>query len=156
MSEHHQVSGTSGFGSVHPKLDPDSDPDPERSADREAVALAMVTDLNKVIGVAPVPQQGSAEDERCLPQKDQTSQPRKKQRKRPREDEKICRVCGDKALAHNFDAITCESCKAFFRRNALRQEVGTFYDGPFFIFLLRVKSRLLWLFCNTLGGMVQF
>ncbi|XP_076466023.1 vitamin D3 receptor B-like [Babylonia areolata] len=42
-------------------------------------------------------------------------------RKRPLED-KICRICGDKALAHNFDVITCESCKAFFRRNALKWE----------------------------------
>lgn len=36
---------------------------------------------------------------------------------------KTCRVCGDKALAHNFDVISCESCKAFFRRNALRDKV---------------------------------
>ncbi|KAL8598366.1 hypothetical protein ACOMHN_047687 [Nucella lapillus] len=35
---------------------------------------------------------------------------------------KICLVCGDKALAHNFDVITCESCKAFFRRNALKSQ----------------------------------
>ncbi|XP_022902482.2 nuclear hormone receptor HR96 isoform X1 [Onthophagus taurus] len=34
-------------------------------------------------------------------------------------DSKICGVCGDKALGYNFNAITCESCKAFFRRNAL-------------------------------------
>ncbi|CAF0897756.1 unnamed protein product [Adineta ricciae] len=32
----------------------------------------------------------------------------------------ICVVCGDSALGYNFDAISCESCKAFFRRNALR------------------------------------
>ncbi|XP_055626437.1 nuclear hormone receptor HR96 [Toxorhynchites rutilus septentrionalis] len=32
---------------------------------------------------------------------------------------KICSVCGDKALGYNFNAMTCESCKAFFRRNAL-------------------------------------
>ncbi|XP_059610726.1 nuclear hormone receptor HR96 [Phlebotomus argentipes] len=32
---------------------------------------------------------------------------------------KLCSVCGDKALGYNFNAITCESCKAFFRRNAL-------------------------------------
>ncbi|ELU05476.1 hypothetical protein CAPTEDRAFT_119973, partial [Capitella teleta] len=31
---------------------------------------------------------------------------------------KTCGVCGDKALGYNFDAISCESCKAFFRRNA--------------------------------------
>lgn len=34
-------------------------------------------------------------------------------------ENKICGVCGDKALGHNFCAVTCESCKAFFRRNAL-------------------------------------
>ncbi|GFO47065.1 vitamin D3 receptor a [Plakobranchus ocellatus] len=32
--------------------------------------------------------------------------------------EKICLVCGDKALGYNFNAVSCESCKAFFRRNA--------------------------------------
>jgi hypothetical protein len=35
---------------------------------------------------------------------------------------KVCRVCGAQALGYNFDAVTCESCKAFFRRNALRHE----------------------------------
>ncbi|KAL1494766.1 hypothetical protein ABEB36_010312 [Hypothenemus hampei] len=34
-------------------------------------------------------------------------------------DSKVCGVCGDKALGYNFNAVTCESCKAFFRRNAL-------------------------------------
>ena len=40
-------------------------------------------------------------------------------------DKKVCRVCGDKALGYNFNAMTCESCKAFFRRNALKQQVCT-------------------------------
>ncbi|CAF4493725.1 unnamed protein product [Rotaria socialis] len=31
-----------------------------------------------------------------------------------------CYVCGAKAHGYNFDQITCESCKAFFRRNALK------------------------------------
>ncbi|GAB6024939.1 receptor [Chamberlinius hualienensis] len=35
---------------------------------------------------------------------------------------KICGVCGDKALGYNFNAVTCESCKAFFRRNALKKK----------------------------------
>lgn len=33
---------------------------------------------------------------------------------------KVCSVCGDLALGYNFNALTCESCKAFFRRNALK------------------------------------
>ena len=36
---------------------------------------------------------------------------------------KVCAVCGDKALGYNFNAVTCESCKAFFRRNALKDKV---------------------------------
>ncbi|CAG5115382.1 unnamed protein product, partial [Candidula unifasciata] len=37
-------------------------------------------------------------------------------------DDKSCGVCGDKALGYNFNAVTCESCKAFFRRNALKDK----------------------------------
>lgn len=36
---------------------------------------------------------------------------------------KVCSVCGDLALGFNFNALTCESCKAFFRRNALKAKV---------------------------------
>jgi hypothetical protein len=35
----------------------------------------------------------------------------------------VCVVCGSSANGYNFDAITCESCKAFFRRNAFRSIV---------------------------------
>lgn len=38
---------------------------------------------------------------------------------------KNCAVCGDKALGYNFNAVTCESCKAFFRRNALAKKQFT-------------------------------
>ncbi|VDP20923.1 unnamed protein product [Heligmosomoides polygyrus] len=31
-------------------------------------------------------------------------------------------VCGDRANGYNFGVLTCESCKAFFRRNAIREE----------------------------------
>jgi len=31
-----------------------------------------------------------------------------------------CLVCGDRALGFNFNALSCESCKAFFRRNAFK------------------------------------
>ena len=37
---------------------------------------------------------------------------------------KVCSVCGDIALGCNFNALTCESCKAFFRRNALKAKVS--------------------------------
>ncbi|CAG2162067.1 unnamed protein product [Oppiella nova] len=32
--------------------------------------------------------------------------------------DKICEICSDKGIGRHFGAITCESCKAFFRRNA--------------------------------------
>lgn len=37
-------------------------------------------------------------------------------------DTKVCGVCGDRALGYNFNAVTCESCKAFFRRNAMAKK----------------------------------
>lgn len=37
---------------------------------------------------------------------------------------KLCGVCGDRALGYNFNAVTCESCKAFFRRNAFKDKVS--------------------------------
>lgn len=35
----------------------------------------------------------------------------------------LCRVCGDIARGVNFSAITCMSCKMFFRRHAQTQLV---------------------------------
>jgi hypothetical protein len=35
--------------------------------------------------------------------------------------DKTCRVCGDAAVGFNFEVVTCESCKAFFRRNCTRR-----------------------------------
>lgn len=43
-------------------------------------------------------------------------------RKRDRND-LMCVVCHAPAMGYNFDQITCESCKAFFRRNALNEGV---------------------------------
>ncbi|KAH9590380.1 receptor [Schistosoma haematobium] len=36
------------------------------------------------------------------------------------EEERVCIVCSEPASGYNFDRLTCESCKAFFRRNALK------------------------------------
>ncbi|CAG2170587.1 unnamed protein product [Oppiella nova] len=40
---------------------------------------------------------------------------------------KVCLVCGDKSTGNHFDAQTCESCKSFFRRNALKN-ANLFYS----------------------------
>lgn len=37
----------------------------------------------------------------------------------------VCVVCAASANGYNFDAVTCESCKAFFRRNAFRSVVSS-------------------------------
>ncbi|UJR20518.1 hypothetical protein I4U23_023646 [Adineta vaga] len=34
----------------------------------------------------------------------------------------ICRICGDKASIINYGALSCQSCKTFFRRNASHPE----------------------------------
>lgn len=43
--------------------------------------------------------------------------------KKTRNDSLTCVVCSSPAHGYNFDAISCESCKAFFRRNALKDPV---------------------------------
>lgn len=43
-----------------------------------------------------------------------------------------CVVCSATALGYNFDAITCESCKAFFRRNALKDSVKALVSSCWF------------------------
>ena len=35
----------------------------------------------------------------------------------------MCNICEGPAHGYNFNTITCESCKAFFRRNALKADV---------------------------------
>ncbi|CAG2170573.1 unnamed protein product [Oppiella nova] len=39
-----------------------------------------------------------------------------------KETPKQCLICGDKAYVFNFGVISCQSCKAFFRRNALKNK----------------------------------
>lgn len=43
---------------------------------------------------------------------------------RKKQDALMCSVCEGPAHGYNFNAITCESCKAFFRRNALKSQVN--------------------------------
>jgi hypothetical protein len=53
-------------------------------------------------------------------------------RKRRVRGQKICGVCGDQAQSHNFGALTCETCKAFFRRNAFKQKVSSWSSRSLF------------------------
>ncbi|CAG2116162.1 unnamed protein product, partial [Medioppia subpectinata] len=46
-----------------------------------------------------------------------------------RREPKICGVCGHKAIGKNFGAVTCEPCKAFFRRNALKNTFECLFEG---------------------------
>ena len=45
-------------------------------------------------------------------------------RRRRFNDGAKCRVCGDKSIGLNFGVHTCSPCKAFFRRNAVKLDVG--------------------------------
>lgn len=41
------------------------------------------------------------------------------------EADRYCKVCGDKAVYVNYGALTCDSCKTFFRRQNLHPKVCT-------------------------------
>lgn len=60
-------------------------------------------------------------------------------RKLKTKDEKTCGVCGDRALGYNFNAVTCESCKAFFRRNANKDKVNLSIVFLVFLFFRLVQ-----------------
>jgi hypothetical protein len=62
-------------------------------------------------------------DESFLIQNNQQQQQHRNGYVRKKPDGLMCSICQGPAHGYNFDAITCESCKAFFRRNALRPDV---------------------------------
>jgi hypothetical protein len=45
--------------------------------------------------------------------------------RQPKNSSKVsfCRVCGDKANIINYGALSCQSCKTFFRRNGSHPQV---------------------------------
>ncbi|CAF1088122.1 unnamed protein product [Rotaria sp. Silwood1] len=58
-----------------------------------------------------------------------------------------CRVCGAPAYGYNFNQITCESCKAFFRRNALRNmsQLKCHYSGSC---IININTRRQCAYCR--------
>ncbi|PAA90734.1 hypothetical protein BOX15_Mlig010675g1 [Macrostomum lignano] len=60
---------------------------------------------------------------------DQKPHKRRRHARSPSEGQRYCRVCGDLAATFNFGQICCESCKAFFRRNAEKHLDCSHGDG---------------------------
>ena len=60
-------------------------------------------------------------------------------------DESKCHVCGDKSTGSHFGGISCESCKAFFRRSVQKsrfEEYKCSYSGSkIFILLYNLDSK---------------
>ncbi len=44
---------------------------------------------------------------------------------------KLCQICGDKASVVNYGALSCQSCKTFFRRNGFHPQVCSFFHDIF-------------------------
>ena len=61
-----------------------------------------------------------------------------------------CRVCGGPANGYHFDQLCCESCKAFFRRNALRDLVRSDWLALAHSLLL-LRSFQTYLKCRFIG-----
>ena len=91
------------------------------------ISSTKLEDLEKIQTDEEGPQEITDEDEdpsHSLPSSSTSEIPERKQPKLVAN--KTCLVCGDAALGKNFGAVSCESCKAFFRRNALK--VGLYHS----------------------------
>lgn len=61
-----------------------------------------------------------------LEEKTETAAPPKAKEKKTSKQTLRCTICDSPASGFNFDVISCESCKSFFRRNALKHPVRSF------------------------------
>ncbi|KAK4300636.1 hypothetical protein Pmani_027168 [Petrolisthes manimaculis] len=61
---------------------------------------------------------------------------------------RICRVCGDRAKSMHFGGLSCDSCKAFFRR-AVHNDAHTNFSCPYDEFcIMNITSRKCCQFCR--------
>ncbi|CAF3726167.1 unnamed protein product [Rotaria sp. Silwood1] len=81
------------------------------------VIFILLDNYNKII-IMLRNQTNYTESDRTL--RKQTQRNRRKSASKRYKLLLTCVVCNGDAHGYNFDAISCESCKAFFRRNALR------------------------------------
>jgi len=71
----------------------------------------------------PINDNNNTDDESLSISDNQQQQQNRSTLLRKKPEGLICSICAGPAHGYNFDAITCESCKAFFRRNALKSDV---------------------------------
>lgn len=96
--------------------------DPNIGASEEEEPMNSLSGFAKMMS-SPEP---SGDSENCTSENSRPSENESLSFKRHKaKNTKICGVCGDRALGYNFNAVTCESCKAFFRRNAFKDKVST-------------------------------
>ncbi|CAF1601218.1 unnamed protein product [Didymodactylos carnosus] len=60
-------------------------------------------------------------------------------KKKVKDGSLICVICGSPANGYNFGAIACESCKAFYRRNARKNPVS--FEKNYIIFVLHLSTH---------------
>ncbi|PVD29606.1 hypothetical protein C0Q70_08861 [Pomacea canaliculata] len=93
--------------------------DPNIGASEEEEPMNSLSGFAKMMS-SPEP---SGDSENCTSENSRPSENESLSFKRHKaKNTKICGVCGDRALGYNFNAVTCESCKAFFRRNAFKDK----------------------------------
>ncbi|GFW37667.1 vitamin D3 receptor B [Trichonephila clavipes] len=66
----------------------------------------------------------------------------------PSRRQKVCGACGDRAKSYHFGGISCDSCKAFFRRSVQNEAYKNFhcpYEGKCEI---TITSRKCCQFCR--------
>ncbi|GAB6025821.1 hypothetical protein CHUAL_011797 [Chamberlinius hualienensis] len=68
--------------------------------------------------------------------------------KSPNQSKKICGVCGDRAKSYHFGGISCDSCKAFFRRSVQNDAHKNFQCSYDYDCEINITSRKCCQYCR--------